>query len=112
MLTDFNNHLLTSSIVVSEILQLQRIGKIKSKKYKSALSLHEPIKNEFYIKLLTYTKYHTKTLSKLTIPKNHNDPFDHAIIAHAITEKLTLVSSDRKFQNYTAQGLDFVYNKR
>ncbi|HLT88672.1 MAG TPA: hypothetical protein VKZ57_13870 [Sphingobacterium sp.] len=29
-----------------------------------------------------------------------------------IDEKLTLISSDRKFEDYTAQKLKFVFNKR
>lgn len=95
-----------------EVLQLVRIGKIKNKRYKTLLELHKAIGDVFFKGLLHFTKQHTKTLSKLTITKNHNDHFDHATIAHSITEKLILVSSDRKFQGYTNQGLDFDFNKR
>lgn len=38
--------------------------------------------------------------------------YRYKIIAHAITEKLTLISSDSKFDFYCAQGLDYIYNKR
>ncbi|HCC85018.1 MAG TPA: hypothetical protein DEQ06_00225 [Porphyromonadaceae bacterium] len=61
---------------------------------------------------MSYAKEHLATLSKLEIAARHKDPLDHAIIAHAITEKLTLISSDRQFENYTGQHLDFIYNKR
>lgn len=44
--------------------------------------------------------------------RTSHDPSDLIIIAHAITEGLTLVSSDRKFHFYRAQELDFIYNKR
>ena len=74
--------------------------------------LYNAIENEFYIEIISFKKQHTKTLSQLYLARNHNDPFDHAIIAHAITEKLTLLSSDRKFQHYTTQGLDFAFNVR
>ncbi|OAV63386.1 hypothetical protein Barb6_03775 [Bacteroidales bacterium Barb6] len=37
---------------------------------------------------------------------------DHAIIAQAISDKIPLISSDTKFQYYTGQGLDFIFNKR
>ena len=40
------------------------------------------------------------------------DTTDILIIAHAITERLTLISSDRKFKFYENQGLSFVYNKK
>jgi len=112
ILSDFSNQLHASSISVLELLQLYRIGKIKVKSFKSADELIDAIENLLYIKILPFTTYHIETVSKLKIPKNHNDPIDHAIIAHAITEKLTLVSSDRKFQKYTTQGLDFAFNKR
>lgn len=39
---------------------------------------------------------------------NHYDPSDHIIIAHAITEKLTLLSSDQKFPFYRSQGLELI----
>lgn len=34
------------------------------------------------------------------------------IIAHAITNRIPLISSDRRFDFYTNQGRDFIYNKR
>lgn len=112
ILSDFSNQLHTNSISVIELLQLYRIGKIQIQRFKTATELIDAIENLLYIKILPVTKQHTEMISKLEIASNHNDPFDHAIIAHAITEKLTLVSSDRKFQHYTTQGLDFVFNKR
>lgn len=41
---------------------------------------------------------HIDTLSHL--PLHHRDPFDRLIIAQALTEELTLVSSDRVFASY------------
>ena len=37
-----------------------------------------------------------------------DDPSDHIIISHAITEHLTLLSSDQKFPFYRDQGLDLI----
>ena len=50
------------------------------------------------------------TYSRLTIneAQDHRDPSDHVIIAHAITECLTLLSSDQKFAFYRSQGLDLL----
>ena len=41
---------------------------------------------------------------------DHNDPFDHIIIAQAISHKMTLVSSDTKVPFYRKQGLRLVEN--
>ena len=40
------------------------------------------------------------------------DPSDHVIIAHAITNRMPLVSSDRKFKFYEDQGLELVFNEK
>lgn len=39
-------------------------------------------------------------LQLLTLELNHNDPFDRVIIAQTISEKLTLLSKDRKMESY------------
>ena len=112
VLNEYGNQLYTSSICVMELVQLYRIGKIKTKKYKTTNALIEAIESEFFIKILPFAKNHTQTLSKLKVSNGHNDPFDHSIISHAITNKLILVSSDGKFKDYTKQNLDFAFNKR
>lgn len=112
ILNEYGNQLVTSSVCVMEIMQLYRIGKIKTKKYKTATALWDAIENEFFIKILPFSKQHTQTLAKLKIAVGHNDPFDHSIISHAITDKLILISSDRQFENYTKQNLNFAFNKR
>jgi PIN domain nuclease of toxin-antitoxin system len=112
ILNEYDNQLYTSSISVLELLQLYRIKKIQAKKYKTATELHTAIEKDFNIKIFPFTKEHTKTLSKLKIASHHNDPLDHAILSQAITEKLILVSSDKKFKEYTSQNLNFIFNKR
>jgi len=112
---DYSNQLHISSVSVMELIQLHRIGKIdnvKRRKYETALELLQAIEEVFNITIKPFAKEHTLTLSKLTITNGHNDPFDHAITSHAITEKLILVSSDTKFKHYTPQKLNFVFNKR
>ena len=44
--------------------------------------------------------------------QGHKDPFDHIIIAQAISHKMTLVSSDTKFSFYRRQGLQLIENHR
>jgi tRNA(fMet)-specific endonuclease VapC len=112
ILGDLNNQLNISSVAVVELLQLYRIGKVKTKKYKTANAIVQAIEKDFYINIIPFAKEHTVTLSLLDTAKGHNDPFDHSIISHAITEKLTLISSDRQFEKYAKQKLKFVFNKR
>ena len=55
-----------------------------------------------------------RTLAALQVneAQEHKDPFDHIIIAQAISHKMTLVSSDTKFPFYRKQGLRLVENIR
>ena len=59
-------------------------------------------------------KEHMRTYAKLVTDDahGHKDPSDHVIIAHAITEKLPLISSDHRFDFYRKQGLDFIFNEK
>ena len=41
-----------------------------------------------------------------------NEPSDHVIISHAMTEDMVLVSSDTRFPFYRRQGLKLLYNER
>jgi len=117
VLYDHGNRLYMSVVSAMELVQLYRLGKIdggKKKKYKRSEDLIHDVESSFSITALRFDREHIKSLSELVTVPNHNDPFDHAIIAHAITEKLTLVSSDLKFESYAAlnPNLKFVLNKR
>lgn len=74
----------------------------------------DSIKDELFIDILPLNEEHMKTYSELTlnVGQDHKDPSDHVIIAHAMTEKLPLISDDGKFEFYRKQGLDFIYNKK
>lgn len=112
ILYDNSNQLYTSSVCVMELLQLYKIKKIQAKKYSNATELFNAIEDDFFIKILSFGKEHLTELAKLKIALKHNDPFDHSIIAHAMAENLILVSSDKKFKEYTGQNLKFSFNKR
>ena len=111
-LSDYNCQLYVSIIAVNELLQLWRIGKVKSKKFKYANDLIKSIETDLLIKIKPFSIKNLEVLSKLIVSENHNDPFDHAIISQAISDKLTLISSDTKFKRYTSQKLKFVFNRR
>lgn len=112
ILKDYNTSLAISTISVMEIIQLCRTGKIKLKKGLKSEDVPLYIENEFFITIRSFSKTHTSTMATLHISNDHNDPFDHAIISHAITDRYTLVSSDSRFKHYENQHLSFVYNKR
>lgn len=112
ILTDYHNQLYTSSVAILELLQLYRIKKIQPKKFKNSTELFDAIENVFFIKIMPFAKEHLNTLSKLNITTDHNDPFDHSIIAQAISEKMILVSSDKKFKAYISQNLSLAFNRR
>lgn len=111
IINDFSNQLYTSTISIIELFQLYRIGKIKPP-FGTKKEMTDYIESQFYIEILPYGKNQIEQLALLEILKEHNDPFDHAIISQAVADRLVLVSSDRKFENYTPQGLEFVFNKR
>ena len=72
----------------------------------------DDIETNRFIKILPLKKEHLKTYARLEIneDQDHNDPSDHIIISHAITERIPLISSDTRFPFYTKQGLDLIYN--
>jgi len=112
IVTDYDSELYTSSIVMAELLQLHRLGKIKSKAYKTSLDMFRAVEEELTVKILSFGREHARTLARLDILPDHKDPTDHQIIAHAITERLLIVSSDGKFAAYVPQGLEFIFNRR
>ena len=99
---------------IKELIILIRNNKVKFKQWKSNVQMIEAIENEFGIKILPIKKEHLLTYARLEINKaqNHNDPSDYIIISQAITEKMPLNSSDKKFQYYTKQKLDFINNAK
>jgi PIN domain nuclease of toxin-antitoxin system len=59
-------------------------------------------------RLLHVQREHIERLASL--PDHHHDPFDRMIIAQAIEEKCTCVSSDERFPLYKPSGLQLVWN--
>jgi len=55
-------------------------------------------------------KEHLRTFVKLEPVAGHNDTSDRLIISQALTEKITLISSDTKFPKYRKQRLDLIFN--
>lgn len=114
LIEDYDNTVCISAETVRELIIQFNKGKLVSKFWKSSHEMIDSIKNEYFINILPLKEEHMTTYSELRIntAQDHNDPSDHVIIAHAITEHLPLISEDGKFEFYKKQGLDLILNKK
>jgi len=110
ILSDYDNQVCVSSESIREFINLIQAGKISDKKGKLILDLFKFIEEELGYTIKYIAKEHLQTLVKLPLIDEHRDPSDRLIISQAITEKIPLVSSDRKFSKYRKYGLDFIPN--
>lgn len=113
-----NNSFYASTISILEMAQLykkKRINNInyESEEFNTGDKFISYILNELPIlKILPFEEKHALIASRLSFVKNHNDPNDLAIIAHAIGEKMFLISCDDKFPLYKEQGASIIHNSR
>lgn len=106
ILSDSANLLYTSSLCVAELSHLRKTGKVKLAD-KSIFKLLE----ENGIEVMYVNKNDLKSYEKLETSSDKNkDPIDHQIVAHAISSKIPLISSDRLLNYYTKQGLNLLEN--
>jgi tRNA(fMet)-specific endonuclease VapC len=105
-----SNSIYISSRSIEEIVHLLRIGKVEVLQWKETKDIFNHI-DELGFSVDYFKKEHILTLGKLVPIHDHKDPVDHAIMAHAITNKATLISSDEKMRFYGNQGLRFVWNR-
>jgi PIN domain nuclease of toxin-antitoxin system len=61
------------------------------------------------LQILDLKAKETSTFEELPLMDNHKDPFDRMIIWQAITNKMTLISKDRMFEQYNKCGLRLVW---
>lgn len=99
---------------VRELIVAYRNKGLCSGHWKTVGQMVAAIENEFYIQILPLRKEHMETYARMEIneAQGHKDPSDHVIIAHAITERLPLISSDSRFEFYRSQGLDLIFNEK
>lgn len=112
---DYSNTLYTSVVCVHELIHLFQIGKISARNEKGKTLRAEDIVEtleKMSINRVTVNDKHLQAYSALPFVRDHRDPFDRMIIAQAISDKATLVSSDLKFQWYSKFGLNVILNER
>ena len=114
LLEDYESSLYISAETVRELVIQFNKGKLVSKFWRSADEMITSIKEDYYISILPLKEEHMRTYANLRIntAQDHNDPSDHVIIAHAITNRIPLISDDSKFEFYCKQGLELIENKK
>lgn len=109
---DYDTELCMSAVSVRELIVAFRHKGFDTRKWRSAEKLVKSITDEFFISILPVGMDVMETYAKLQLNERegHNDPSDHVIISQALTERLPLISSDRRFLFYRNQGLDLIFN--
>jgi PIN domain nuclease of toxin-antitoxin system len=93
LIADPANDILISAASLWEIVVKVRVGKLEA----STKDILDAIKREGFT-LLDIRPAHLLALAGL--PMHHRDPFDHLLIAQAITEEATFVSEDHHTPRY------------
>ena len=110
LIDDPSNMLYASFETMREIVIHFNNKDLLSKRWKKAEDVLRFVGDEMGIEFLPLRRDVGYTYSRLILneAQDHRDPSDHIIISHAITEHLTLLSSDQKFPFYREQGLDLI----
>lgn len=113
IIEDFGNRVYISAESLKEMASVYRKKPYLQKKWKTCKAMVEFLCEEYNLHISYPNQEHYRTFLRLewNEAEQHHDPSDLIIIAHAITERMTLISSDRKFHFYRAQGLSLIYNK-
>jgi PIN domain nuclease of toxin-antitoxin system len=99
ILADPANDVFVSVISLWELLIKSRVGKLNIDIDVMIAGLAPASK----LQLLGITPQHLRALKTLPFYPQHRDPFDHLIIAQAISEGMTLVTQDRHAVLYSVQ---------
>ena len=110
------NSFYASSISLLEMAQLYRKKRFKNIDYNVFNTGDKLIKHILkavpMVKILPFEDKQAFVAGRLDFVPKHNDPNDLAILAHAISEKMTIISCDDKFPFYQKQGAKVIHNQR
>ena len=110
VLTDYGNILYTSTVCVMELIHLGQTGKIRTA-HKDMAGLIADIEG-LGVEIRPVGRKHLEAFARLPLKEGHGDPNDRLIIAQSMSDRIALISSDRKFAQYEREGLKFVFNRR
>ena len=110
LIDDTENTLFASCESMRELVVHFNNKKLLSKFFMNSKEVLEAVENELGIEFLPIRRNVGYTYSRLRLneAQEHNDPGDHMIISHAITERMALMSSDTRFPFYRNQGLELI----
>jgi PIN domain nuclease of toxin-antitoxin system len=95
-ISDSANDVLASVVSLWEIVVKLRIGKLDA----DISAIERAISRDGFQRL-PITPAHLAAV--VTLPSHHRDPFDHLLIAQAMTEGATFLSEDRNAKSYPVQ---------
>ncbi|MBQ7427959.1 MAG: type II toxin-antitoxin system VapC family toxin [Prevotella sp.] len=110
IIDDPENRIFISAETVRELVVHYNNKELLNKHWETAQDMLTTIEDEYGVEVLPITRdvVATYTRLRLNLDDDHKDPSDHIIISHAITNHMTLISSDEKFPFYRNQGLDLI----
>ena len=113
IIDDPENRIYISAETVRELVVNYNNKNLLNKHWNTAKDMLDTIENKYGVEVLPITRnvVATYTTLRLNEADDHHDPSDHIIISHAITEHLTLISSDTKFPFYRNKGLNLSSSK-
>lgn len=98
LVEDPGNEVLISTVSLWEIAVKIRVGKLEA----DIMQITDAVQQDGFA-LLDIRVAHLLTL--VGLPLHHRDPFDHLLIAQAITEDATFMSEDRNTAQYPVRSL-------
>lgn len=110
IIEDPDNVFFASAESMRELVVHFNNKKLLNRYFKNATDVLKAVEEELDIEFLPVRRNVGYAYSRLQLNEadDHRDPSDHMIIAHAITERMALMSSDLKFPFYRNQGLELI----
>jgi PIN domain nuclease of toxin-antitoxin system len=99
VLAETGNAVFVSVVSLWEIVVKRRVGKLEA----DIAAITAQLAPTSKIQLLGIMPRHLLALDRLPFAERHRDPFDHLLIAQAISEGMTLVTRDQHAAFYKVQ---------
>jgi PIN domain nuclease of toxin-antitoxin system len=103
LLTDPANRVFIPEICLFEIAIKQKIGKLPNLTWDTETIQNQILKDGF--ETMPIKIKHIAQYKSIPLFPDHRDPFDRLLIATAISEDMSLISSDPKFRLYSPELL-------
>jgi len=113
VIEDVENLKYLSIVSLQELITAFRSKRLLSNVWKNESEMIEFILHDPSVVIDNIDEHVIRSLEELEIneAQEHKDPYDHIIIAQALSHRMTLVSSDTKFPFYRKQGLLLIENR-